>query len=190
MDGSIPRPAGGTLADALYVVFYPAHSTITLPAAGGAMETGCVDFYGYHGMVHRSGLNFAYAAIPTCSIVLQHVTDTEQLEYDASHEIIEAATDADPAMNPAWTFPPTVIDPWVHASGGELGDLCILEPDVIREGGHALTPVWSNAAAQAGVSNPCIPTDPAAVYYNVSATPYDVQFADPGANVTFMLKGW
>jgi hypothetical protein len=93
-------------------------------------------------------------------------------------------------MHPAWSFDPGTVDPWVLASGNEVGDLCILEPAVVREAGFVATPVWSNAAAMLGSVNPCIPADTTTVFYDTSPTPPDVQFVDPGATVTFTLEGF
>jgi hypothetical protein len=191
-DGSIPRPASGSLANALYVIFFSANTMVTSPGPHGTTQRGCFEYYGYHDIVHRAGgLDFAYAVIPGCmpSFPALH-SATEQTEYTTSHELIEAATDPDPVRDPAWAYS-SPYDPWVAASGGEVADLCVLEPIVFHEGGHVLTPVWSNTVAHLGVADPCVPYEvPATPYINVSATPYDEQFADPGGSVTVTLTGF
>ena len=102
-DGSIPRPAApATLADALYIVYYPSTTSITTTFVNGIMKSSCVDFGGYHGEVHHAGLDFAYSAIPDCGGNLQGLTADETTEMIVSHEVIEAATDAAPISAPAW----------------------------------------------------------------------------------------
>lgn len=188
-NGTLPRPAGGDLSNALYVVFYPANTSIT-QGTGAQSAQSCYAFYGYHYFVRRNGLAFSYAVMPTCPVQARSQTDMDQMEYGTSHEIIEAATDPYPLDDPAWTFPARYLDAWTFASGHENADICILESRVWREGGHVYTPVWSSVAAMAGNTDPCIPSDPTSEYINNSVSPSEIQTVDVGTSATFTITGF
>ncbi len=189
-DGTLPMGPDGTLADVLYIAYYPAHTTIVEPGVGGTVMS-CVNDGGYHSeSVARAG-RFAYAVIPTCPVpvAFASLTQVEVRENAVSHEIIEAATDALPATAPAWTIPRDSDSPWTRI-GGEVGDLCALTLHVVRDQGFIAQRVFSNAAAALGDRDPCIPADPAHIFTTVSVTPDAIQVVDPGSTVTFTLRGW
>src|SRR5262249_40066876 len=91
----------------------------------------------WHASVDQSSETFAYAVIPTCS-----KEGVPLVEIAASHELIEAMTDAHPEGSLAYQMRAT--SPWYVI--GEVGDLCEFMSPVI-ENGHFLTRVWSNSAA-------------------------------------------
>ena len=191
-DGSIPRPAApATLADALYIVYYPSTTSITTTFVNGIMKSSCVDFGGYHGEVHHAGLDFAYSAIPDCGGNLQGLTADETTEMIVSHEVIEAATDAAPISAPAWQLRPGQADPWfrVFEFEVEVGDLCEAPSRYTREAGHVAQRSWSNSAAAAG-GEPCVPIDPALPAFGVTVTPAGTQQIARGASLDFTLTGW
>lgn len=191
-DGSIPKPAAPhTLADALYIVYYPATTAITTTFVNGIVKRSCVDFGGYHGEVHSGGLDFAYAAIPTCAGAVQGLTALETVEMIVSHEVIEAATDARPISAPAFQVRPDPADPWATTFEFEVedGDLCEAPSRFVREAGFVAQRSWSNAAAAAG-GEPCVPVDPALPAFGVTAAPTGVPRAAPGTTTDFTLTGW
>jgi hypothetical protein len=182
-DGSLPQPAGGSLGDVLYVVYFPLHTVVT-----AQHDRSCVDFGGYHSSARRSGVELAYAVIPTCPGFHRGLADVEVREMATSHELIEAATDPLPSNHPGFQLrDPT--SPWL-ALGEEVADLCTRgdTTDVWREAGFVAQRSWSNAAA--GVGDPCVPVPTDAPYYSVMATGINVPRVAPGGHVAVVLAGW
>jgi hypothetical protein len=154
------------------MIFYPPETDIT------DLGLNCAYFKdqasaAYHYDVNGSP-SFAYAVIPTCK-----TEPLSEIEHAAAHELIEAATDPQPALKTTWAFP--IDSPWQ----GEVGDLC--DAPYPTDGHTALT-VWSNAAAKAG-GNPCVPDD-GQPYFNVSVTPDQVHKLGAGDAVTLDVTGW
>src|SRR5260370_42687211 len=110
---------------------------------------------------------------------------------EASHEIIEVATDPRPIARPAYSQ----VDPddigWALIAGSEVGDLCAGFPDSFYRPSGIATLVqrtWSNAGAAAS-HDPCQPegTSP---YFNSTAVLSDsIQRADPQGVFTMQTKG-
>lgn len=188
-DGSIPRPT--SLADALYIVYYPATTKITTTFVNGILKTSCSDFGGYHGEVHAQGLDFAYTAIPDCTGALAPLTANETVEMIVSHEVIEAATDAMPISHPAWQLTPDPSDAWFTAFQFEVevGDMCEAPSRYTKEGTHVAQRSWSNAAAAAGLE-PCVPSAANAPAFGITVTPAGTQHAAAGATVDYAVTGW
>lgn len=181
-NGTLPRPMTA-LGDALYVVYFPATTTITLTSFGQT-STSCVEFAGYHESFAVGTETAAYAAIPSCPD--SGMDPTQLLEVSTSHELIEAATDAHPDHEPAFQFAQDSQSAWL-VLGGEVADLCIGEDYI--DGTRWAARVWSNAAALAG-TDPCIPIDPTRTYFNVSSSPDQIRVAAAGDTVTFPIVGW
>jgi len=79
-------------ADTLYVVYYPATTSVHVVAG----DAGCLAAGGFHASYSQNGLYFTYAAIPDdCAALFPKLglDATEFVEFDASHEILEAASD-------------------------------------------------------------------------------------------------
>ncbi len=168
-DPELPAATGNTI----YVIHYPAGTTITLPSGGGN-ATSCQDFGGYHSDTvldsKHGNLDIAYAVIPRCDSFgaltgLDAVTGTE------SHEMIEAATDPHPQDNPAYYGVDDDHFYWQFAlGGGEAADLCAQFPGVFvqfPELPYTVQRSWSNVSALAG-HDPCVPTLPGRVYFNAA----------------------
>jgi hypothetical protein len=175
-DGSLPAPP--TLDnDYLYAIYYPSSTSIELQGT-----KSCEYFGGYHNSVDQGSLRVAYAVLPTC-------TNTQDptlvsLQVSASHELIEAATDAQPITGIPGYMIQDENEPWTFV-GGEVADLCVgMET---TEAGFAFQRIWSNSAAAAD-QNPCIPaTGP---YFNVSTSPAGLAQVTPGGSTQFTLTGW
>jgi hypothetical protein len=169
-------PAGD---DFLYVVYFPASTEVDMFAGDGSCAAG----YGYHEGVLTAAHRFAYAAIPDCSAFDPHIAYESILFPDASHEIIEAATNPFPIDDPAyWLGAPS--DPWSQF-GGEVADACAGLN--VEEGGFALTRVYSNAAAQRG-DDPCQPAG-GEVYFGASPS-RNVYTGAPGDVLHIPLHAW
>lgn len=185
--GTAPGLSGGTvtLANAVYVAFYPGTTSITTNG-----ETICtISAGGYHGQVTlpSNGQPFAYAVVTDCEGQLP-VPSPDNIEWSASHEFIEAATDPLPNSSPGWQINSTT-NPWA-AIGGEVADLCTGIYPQWSEGGYvAINRVWSNSAAAAG-GDPCIPEPPGAPYFSTDLEPLTFVAVAAGSQTTFTVTGW
>lgn len=182
-DGSLPRPAGG-LADVLYMIWFPATTTIT---AGS--DRSCDAFGGYHNSVRRGGVELSYAVIAACiDPLVDGLNDLEQREVVASHELIEAATDPIPDNHPGVQLgDPTT--PW-FGFGTEVADLCQRADttEIVRESGFAAQRSWSAAAAAAD-HDPCVP-GATADYFNLAVQSSGVLRIAPGGHQAVTLRAW
>ncbi len=189
-NGTIPTPAGG-FANALFLIYYPSTANITTTFVGGIMKQNCTDWAAYHGEAHTMGLDFSYAVVADCNTTGQMLTNEQEMEMAASHEIIEAATDAFPITHPAYQLVADPTSAWFSffQFEVEIGDLCEIPAIAATETGHVAQRIWSNASAAAG-NDPCIPTDPTVPYFNTSASPATTVHLAPGASQQLELQGW
>jgi hypothetical protein len=181
-DGSLPRPAGG-LADVLYMFYFPATTTIT-----AGPENSCEAFGGYHNSARQGGVEVQYAVIAACRDFVDGLSDLENREVVASHELIEAATDPVPNNHPGFQLDdPTT--PW-SGFGSEVADLCQrADPtEIVREAGFVAQRSWSVAAATAEL-DPCVP-GASANYFNLVMQPSGVVRIAPGGHQAVTLRGW
>jgi hypothetical protein len=187
---SLPRSGDGTLSEVLYVLYFPSQTSVTISATG---QASCSSFDGFHNSATTSGgETFTYAVINSCASPDATITLIENSEVTVAHEVIEAATDAQPLTAPARSMTRSSSSPWLLA-GGELADLCAFRGGpwaYPRYGSFVAALVWSDAAAQSNDRDPCVPSDPAVPYYAVTVTPSTMQPITPGASVTFDLAGW
>jgi hypothetical protein len=181
-DRSLPRPAGG-LADVLYMIYFPMQTTVTWGPG-----TSCVDFGGYHKSARQGGVELSYAVVAACPGFFPGLTDVEDREGVASHELIEAATDPVPLNHPSFLF----YDPSSSAflSTGEVGDLCQRGDgkEIWREAGFVAQRSWSISAA-AAEHDPCVPGASTA-YVNLAAQSAGVPRIAPGSHQAITLRGW
>jgi hypothetical protein len=161
--GSFPAPDTNTL----YVIYY--QNTAHLTMNGGLL---CQDFQGYHGdfLLKAGGPFVSYAVVGRCAPPVAGVSELDEVTAEASHEILEAATDPIPNEQPTWVTVDADHYGWsLVAGGGELADLCAPFPNAFYKptGVSALVArLWSNAAAAAS-HDPCEPegTSP---YFNAA----------------------
>lgn len=186
----ITRPELAPDGHTMYVVFYP---------PGTSFPNDCY-FTGEHwaldGTSGTDAPTDGVAFVQRCG-VSQGDTELDALTTIASHEIIEAISDASPpggyAMPSSFTMvmnggaPPWSVSPWSFSQTGsvENGDLC--EGTRCHEGGTTYQRVWSNAAAMAG-GDPCLPAldEP---YYSVT-TPSSWVEVPAGATTVVPVVGW
>jgi hypothetical protein len=158
-------------ADTVYVLHYPAGVTITLQDQQGTAES-CQSFGGYHNNVTldaaHGSLDVAYAVLPRCSN-FGDLQGLDALTGAESHELVEAATDPYPQVNPAYAQTDEAHLIWTFAlGGGETGDMCAQLPGAFTtfpEIAYTVQRSWSNASAKAG-HDPCVPTIPGQAYFN------------------------
>jgi hypothetical protein len=152
--GVLPAPDANTL----FVVHFPPGIAVTIGA-----DTSCFDFCGYHDFAESGAGGFAYAVIidfsanNACNGACGDRSAFDDTTEVASHELMEAITDARPFTG------------WSYNQRTEIGDFCNF--DVLRD--QAYTPVagsgsiiyqgqlgFSNAAALGGAgiggSNGCV----------------------------------
>jgi len=159
-DGAFPKPDASTI----YTLFYPKGTNVT--SLGGVT---CQEFQGYHDSfpLGTTG-DVIYAIVPRCPPPpVQGVTDADQMTAEASHEVVEAATDPLPSSKPAYITVDKNSHAWELLAGGEIGDLCGAYPNTfyVPTGfDHLMQRVWSNVNAAAG-HDPCQPDAPAP-YFN------------------------
>jgi hypothetical protein len=168
--GTLPAPDANTI----YAIFYPSSTTITLQGA-----TSCQTFGGYHNDgIAADGTPLIYAVLPRCSAQIESLTAA------ASHEFIEASTDPQPSVAPA--YPQVDNDDFVWEAllgGGEVCDLCAqFQSSFFQPAGfgYLVQRCWSNSAAAAG-QDPCAPPLPGEVYFNAAPVLSDA--------VTLMFQG-
>jgi hypothetical protein len=176
-DGTFPQPDPNTE----YMLFYPDGVNVTFGADG----VTCNQFEGYHFAFALGASNIVYGVVPRCQPPDASVSVADQMTAEASHEIIEAATDPLPDTHPAYISVDSASHAWELLAGGEIGDLCAAFPDSFYTPTGFTTlvqRVWSNTAA-AGSHDPCEP-DGNVPYFNaapvwpdmitvdVSGTPY------------------
>jgi hypothetical protein len=188
-----PLPDGNTI----YAVFFPESTTITL----GGLQS-CTYFGGYHDELTYAGGTTPYAVLPRCSsfVLLPGADTTDILTGATSHELVEASTDPFPESNPAYVMADFDGSGWSEVMvGGELGDMCVLEPTSFSapaDVGFVVQRVWSNANASAG-HDPCAPVPAGDVYFAAvpdlsDAEMYPGQYIDgisvaPGSSTTVTL---
>jgi len=182
--GELPLPD----ANLIYMVFYPQGTVVTLE--NGAV--GCTDFAGYHFdaqvTVGGQGYLIGYAVVPDCDAPGAGLTELQQIEIAASHELVEEATDPEPDLEPSYILPDG--DPW-SATGGELADLC--QSNYQRASGtpYLFQRSWSNTLAL-GDGSPCAPAPatPSKPFLGVAPADPEEVHGNAGETVHVPLVGW
>jgi hypothetical protein len=179
-DGSLPVPPAGA-SDFLYMVYFP--STTVVDDGGLRLACAGLGGQGYHWDLDVDGARISYGISIGCPT--GPLAELDDSELGASHEIIEAITDAHPSVAKAWSIT-NPNDPW-SVGGGETADLC-LGQGLQDPAGFWVQRVWSNRAAQAG-GPPCIPVPPDTPYFNVTAARSLLPIT-AGQQARFTLQGW
>lgn len=181
--GGAPAPNG----DTIYLLYLPAAASLASSDFGKA----CSEHFQY-----PTTATDAIAVVERCTPQQSGETQLGELTRNASHEVVEAATNPrQGGYNFNETMDPGVSNIWAVWNGGdvELADLCegtrTFESigSSSPSGGWEFQRVWSNEAAALG-GDPCVPaaTDP---YFSVGISSgwYTVQ---PGQSVTVPFTGW
>ena len=173
--GTLPAPTQQTL----YSFYFPQNVTISLDGA-----VSCQQFGAYHNEVSvtppgGAAITVAYAIMPRCG-------GEQDTTLSASHEFIEAATDAHPFSAPGYT----IADWGWGFLGGEVGDVCVDiagQDDHYVESSFVVQRSWSNVSA-AGSHDPCVPA-PSVAYFNAAPAKQEIALA-VGTSVTIDVTGF
>ncbi|TMA27093.1 MAG: hypothetical protein E6J78_11450 [Deltaproteobacteria bacterium] len=157
--GKLPAPDANTL----YMIHFPAGTTISMPDGNGGTAKSCQQFCAYHSTIQHSPSNIAYGVIPNvttdgcelgCGPLAGGFNNTTSV---ASHELVEATTDADVGLATDFAPPLGWYDP--QGQDGEIGDICNGEEAAVTAHNQSWTvqKEWSNThgACVAGAT----PTD-------------------------------
>jgi hypothetical protein len=148
----------------IYLMVLPSGTVGSLPDG----STCCHSFGGYHDEVTAGSTNVPYAVSCSCQPASgQSVTSFQQRTMTISHELIEASTNPFPMTAAAYVGSDNADLIWTFVSGGELADMCALNPDEaypMPGTTYVVQRSWSNLAA-AAATNPCVPA-PAGPYFN------------------------
>jgi hypothetical protein len=158
----------------VYVLHYPAGTTITADDGMGGLAKSCQSFGGYHSNITlddaHGAQNVAYAVVPRCGN-FDMFTGIDAVTGAESHELLEAVTDPYPQVNPAYGSCDEAHLYWLFAlGGGETGDMCAQLPGAFNqfdELPYVVQRSWSNQSANAG-HDPCVPALPGSVYFNAA----------------------
>lgn len=175
--GDLPAPT----SDTLFMIFFPESTSVVL---GGSPS--CVSFGAYHASAGGTVPVFAYAVEPACPGTKFGPDELAGVMVAASHELIEAATDARPESKQGFTLTSGEKGAFDFI-GGEVGDLCAHQPTKID--GFWVQRSWSSSEALAG-RNPCVPVPAGEVYYNVTVPSDSVRAVAAGDSTTFDVTGW
>jgi hypothetical protein len=178
LKGKLAAGTLGPISDqAIYTIFYPSSTTITQSSAAGTASS-CQQFGGYHDdFAYSSTVHISYAVIPECA-ELNNQVGVDAVTAGASHEWIEASTDPHPHADSAYFMVGADYLAWALAMGAtENGDLCAIGigQNYYRPAGygHVIQRGWSNAAAAAGNTDPCVPAVAETPYFNAGAVTND-----------------
>jgi len=122
--GKLPAPDANTL----YMIHFPAGMSISMPDGNGGTAKSCQQFCAYHSTIQHSPGTILYGTIPNvtsdgcelgCGPIGGGFGNTTSV---ASHEMIEAVTDADVGLANNFAPPLAWYDP--QGQDGEIGDIC------------------------------------------------------------------
>lgn len=134
--GLVPAPS----LDVVYVLYFPQGTSIKMGADGS-----CAQFCGYHSTIQTTSgagglIRYIVVPHPDCGGCQFEATVQDSVTVVASHEMSEAATDADVGL--ATTLGPPLA--WYDQANGEIGDICAGDPNATLQGFRIQTE-WSNA---------------------------------------------
>jgi hypothetical protein len=162
--GQVPAADENTI----YMIYYPQGTTVTMGTGSLCGMTDANDFQGYHDdFAISAGKYVTYAIAGRCPSPVAGLPEIDEVSAEASHELVEAATDPLPTDNPAYIAVDADHLVWELISGPEVADMCAANPDAFFTPpgiSDLVQRVWSNAAAAAG-HDPCEP-DGTTPYFN------------------------
>jgi hypothetical protein len=158
--GALPPPDDQTI----YVMFFPSGTSFTFDNDKSCSSFGAYHYSGTFTLPDGGTQEGAYAIEPRCS-------GEPYITLAASHELIEAATDAHPGKVRGWVMQDLS---WEYY-GDEVGDLCdhpwkfdSMDIQTLDAGApFNVQRGWSNASALAG-HDPCVIEPTAYPYFNVA----------------------
>lgn len=171
--GRLPANSNG---DRIYMLHFPPGMAIE---QGGSLS--CQAFCAYHNSFRHNGALVYYAVMPDhgsggCERGCGNQSALQNMFVSASHELVEAATDAD--VGEASVVGPPLA--WYDSMSGENADICAAFPPA-HEGGFSMTNAWSN---QDGACRASVPRSAARLTF--SGEPLG-QFVPAGSTVTYTV---
>ncbi len=162
--GMVPMPDGNTL--------YAVHFAPGINITGSDGSKSCQVFCAYHGSYSKNGTNVYYSIVPdqggSCAGGCGNDPSTfNNTTSVASHELVEATTDADVAQNNL---------AWYDDTNGEIGDICNAMQGTV--GSYTIQKEWSNK------NNNCIATDPNVVVNDFSLALAPMMVTVPAGGMT------
>jgi hypothetical protein len=161
---STSAPWGAADPSTIYLFVLPPGLSVN---ADGAIC--CRDFGGYHNEANVNGVEVPYAVACTCPDFFgPGWSQLDERTVAMSHELVEAATDPFPRSDPAFYGANQANLAWTLVTGGELADMCVVQPDIftVPTGGkYVVQKSWSNEAARLG-RDPCVPAAATPPYFN------------------------
>jgi hypothetical protein len=161
-------PAPGP--NVVYVIFLPRSTAATFTIRGAGSACGGASIIGgYHDDVSLGGSSHvAYAVVVPCPGLT-----TGEVTANASHQLIEAATDPYPSDRPAYSgLEGSAFLAWDYLqvrAGTEAADMCAPYPSSFFDDaalGYHVQRSWSNERAPRGHA-PCVPSQSGS-YFNVT----------------------
>ena len=168
----------------IYMIHFPSSITISLPDGNGGTATSCSQFCAYHSTIAGNTATL-YGVIPDvtagscalgCGPTGGGFNNTTSV---ASHELVEATTDAQVGLATANAPPLAWYDP--QGQNGEIGDICNGTQGTINSHGKTWTvqQEWSNTHGA------CL-TEPTANDFYISLSPGNLNVA-AGSSATFTI---
>jgi MYXO-CTERM domain-containing protein len=172
-------------ANNIYMINFPSNITISLPDGNGGTATSCTQFCAYHSTIAGSP-TIKYGVIPDvtagscalgCGPVGGGFNNTTSV---ASHELVEATTDAEVGLATNNAPPLGWYDP--QGTNGEIGDICNGTQGTINSHGRTWTiqQEWSNT------QNACV-SEPANNDFYLSIGPGNQNLA-AGQSTTYTIS--
>jgi serine protease len=181
--GTLPAPTDNVI----YMINFPLGKSITDPSGGKSCVGG--GFCAYHGTFKRGSQNVIYGVLPSnepgsgCNTGCGGSANFfDNYTSVASHELVEAATDAEIGLTATVGRPIAWYDP----SNGEIGDICNAQQGTITA---ASGTVYTVQAEFSNVSNNCIvnKTTTPTSDFSISMTPASATVA-AGSTASFTVS--
>jgi hypothetical protein len=180
--GTLPAPDNNTI----YMIDFPAGKTETDPSGAKSCVSG--GFCAYHGTFTIGGQNVYYGVLPDmssssgCATGCGGSTTFNNQTSVASHELIEAVTDAEVGL--ATTVGPPLG--WYDTTNGEIGDICNGQQGTFVGGDGVTYTIQKEFSNQ---QNDCITTRSTQTNpdFSVAVSPSSATVA-PGASTSFTVS--
>ncbi len=168
--------------NAYYGINFPKGITITDQGS-----SSCVQFCAYHGTFKRGSQNVYYGVLPSvesgsgCETGCGSNSDFfNNATSVASHELIEAVTDAEVGLGTTVTRPLA----WYDATNGEIGDICNASQGTITD---AAGTSWVIQKEFDNATSTCIATKSVSSDFTIAVTPASGTVAQ-GSTASFTVK--
>jgi hypothetical protein len=174
-----PFPAWGLADSSTIYLFVLPKNSMESDSEGAC----CSGYDGYHSETTSGSVPVAYAVSCACpGFDGPSIADIQERTVNASHELVESATEPFPYTDPAWGREDDADIVWTLATVGEVGDMCEFNNDAyyVPPGAtYMIQRTWSNAAAKR-LMNPCAPISSPGPYFNAAPSLQPMTYPLPG----------